>query len=147
RYAPALQSEWSRYLARSAELYARDTAVMGKELRGLGRTAMVRAPYTHDFSVKPWMTPAWFRSDSAARMAENILSFQAPNGGWSKHVDFTAHPRQPGESYYAEDTTWSWISTIDNDQTTEEIRFLMRAELAHPKLAGRAVAAIRRGVD
>jgi len=46
--------------------------------------------------LKEPFTPAWFATDSARRIAESILSFQAPNGGWSKHVDFAAHSRQPG---------------------------------------------------
>lgn len=120
---PKERTAWQRYLARSAALYARDTATMNAELRSLGRTTMTRAPYTHDFSVKPYMTPAWFATDTARRMAESILSFQAPNGGWSKHVDFV-RPRKPGESYYAESDEWGWISTLDNDQTTEEMHFL-----------------------
>ena len=36
--------------------------------------------------------------------------------------------RQPGESYYAESDRWEWISTLDNDQTTEEMHFLARAD-------------------
>ena len=55
---------------------------------------MMRAPYTHDFSVKPFMTRAWFAIGHRPAMAEAVLSFQAPNGGWSKHVDFTQHPRR-----------------------------------------------------
>jgi PelA/Pel-15E family pectate lyase len=128
KYAPKSQGEWKAYIQRSREQYTRDTAAMGRELRGAGLTAMTRPPYTHDFSYKPYMTPAWFATDSARRMTEIILSFQAPNGGWSKHVDFTQHARRTGESYFAEDTTWNWISTIDNDATTEEIHFLARAD-------------------
>ncbi|MDB4875054.1 MAG: pectate lyase [Gemmatimonadetes bacterium] len=130
KYAPAQRREWTSYLQRSHDRYTRDTAAMGRELRAAKRAAMTRAPYTHDFSVKPYMTAAWFAADSARRLAENILSFQAPNGGWSKHVDFADHPRRVGESYFAEDTTWNWISTIDNDATTEQIHFLDRADRA-----------------
>jgi PelA/Pel-15E family pectate lyase len=153
RLSAAEQREWSAYLTRSRALYARDTTAMRTELRAAGKSSMTRAPYTHDFSVKPSMTPAWFATDSAARMAEIILSFQAPNGGWSKHVDFTAHVRRPGESYFAEDTTWSWISTVDNDATTSEILFLRRAEFAHGALAAdtrvsaRIVPAVQRGLE
>ena len=136
---------WMAYLASSRAMYARDTASMHQELRTLGKTEMVRAPYTHDFSVKSYMTPAWFAGDSARRMAESILSFQAPNGGWSKHVDFAAHSRQPGESYYAESNEWEWISTVDNDQTTEEIHFLAHADSAHHD--PRYERAISRGID
>jgi len=143
--APASQRAWLSYLARSRTQYTRDTAAMGHELRTAGLTVMTRGPYAHDFSVKPEMTPAWFTSDTAQRMANVVLSFQAPNGGWSKHVDFTKHARQPGESYFAESADWEWISTIDNDQTTEEIHFLARADRA--RRDARYEQAVVRGID
>src|SRR5437879_8396961 len=125
KYAkPSMAREWTHYVDRSIAQYMRDTAAMGAELRAAGLNAMTRAPYTHDFSVRPAMTRKWFESDSARRMADAMLSFQAPNGGWSKHVDFMLHPRGRGESYYGESSDWEWISTIDNSSTTEEIRFL-----------------------
>ena len=145
KHSSTLQREWTTYLARSRDAHARDTAAMHRELVKANKKEMTRAPYAHDFSVKPNMTRAWFATDSAQRLARNILSFQAPNGGWSKHVDFAAHERLPGESYFAESDQWEWISTIDNDATTEEIRFLARADSAHPdKRYGQAIA---RAVD
>ena len=130
KYAAPQQREWNDYLGRSRAQYAKDTSAMHRELRAAGLPAMTRGPYAHDFSVKPSMTRAWFATDSAQRMARAILSFQAPNGGWSKHVDFTLHERAPGESYFAESAEWEWISTIDNESTTEEIHFLARADSA-----------------
>jgi PelA/Pel-15E family pectate lyase len=145
KFAPAAAREWDAYIARSRTVYARDTASMQRELRKAGRQEMLRAQYTHDFSVKPYMTRAWFATDSAQRMARVILSFQAPNGGWSKHVDFSVHERQPGESYFAESADWEWISTIDNDATTEEIHFLARADSA--RRDPRYERAIARAID
>jgi PelA/Pel-15E family pectate lyase len=145
KYAPTSKSEWTAYVQRSRQQYTRDTAAMGSELRAARLTAMIRGPYTHDFSVKPGMTPAWFATDSAQRMASIILSFQAPNGGWSKHIDFTKHERAPGESYFAESADWEWISTIDNDQTTEEVHFLVLADRAHRD--ARYERAVVRGID
>ena len=142
---PDEQRDWFAYIGRSTAEYAHDTAVMHRELRQAHLREMTRAPYTHDFSVKPYMTPAWFATDSARRIADAIVSFQAPNGGWSKHVDFALHARQPGESYYGESNEWQWISTIDNDQTTEEIHFLNLASRAHAD--PRFDRAIARGVD
>ena len=107
---------------------------------------MTRGPYAHDFSVQPSMTPAWFASDSRAPIADVILSFQAPNGGWSKHVDFSQHARRPGESYFTESADWEWISTIDNGATTEEIRFLA-ARRQRRKRDERYERAILRGID
>lgn len=142
---PAERAAWNAYIARSAAQYAIDTAAMSRELRAVHRRRMTRAPYTHEFSVKPEMTPAWFASAPGRRMAEVILSFQAPNGGWSKHVDFTEHVRQPGESYFAESDAWEWIATIDNNQTTEEIHFLDLANRSHRDR--RYEAAVARAVD
>jgi PelA/Pel-15E family pectate lyase len=145
RLPAAERAAWSAYLARSAAQYASDTSAMNRELRAAQRDKMTRAPYTHEFSVKPAMTPAWFASDAGRRMADVILSFQAPNGGWSKHVDFTQHTRRPGESYFAESDDWEWISTTDNNQTTEEIHFLDLANRAHRDR--RYEAAVSRAVD
>ena len=136
---------WLAYIARSHEQYMRDTAAMRRELRGAGKSTMTRAAYAHGFEVGPEMTPRWFATDSARRLADAILSFQAPNGGWSKHVDFSQHVRQPGESYFAESADWEWISTIDNGSTTEEIAFLRAINRATP--AAKYADAIRRGVD
>ncbi|MGH7617098.1 MAG: pectate lyase [Gemmatimonadaceae bacterium] len=145
KYAGAKRAKWTAYVRRSRDRYTADTIAMRAELRGANTTSMTRAPYTHDFSVKPFMTAAWFRTDTARRMAGVILSFQAPNGGWSKHVDFALRPRAKGESFYAESADWEWISTVDNDATTEEIRFLALADKAHHD--GRYGAAISRGID
>jgi PelA/Pel-15E family pectate lyase len=145
RYARADSAAWIAYMLRSERMHARDTASMNAELRRIGRDTMSRAPYTHDFDVKPFMTRAWFATDSARRMAESILSYQAPNGGWSKHVDFTQGLRQPGQSYYAENNAWGWISTLDNSSTTEEIRFLALANAVRPDARYRAAAL--RGIE
>jgi PelA/Pel-15E family pectate lyase len=106
---------------------------------------MVRAPYAHGFEIGPEMTSRWLAADSARVLADVILSFQAPNGGWSKHVDFSQHVRQPGENYFGESPDWEWNSTIDNGSTTDEIRFLQLINHARPN--ARYVGAIRRGVD
>jgi PelA/Pel-15E family pectate lyase len=143
--SPIERPLWTAYIAQSRAQHTRDTAAMGRELRSLGRSQMTRAPYAHGFEVGPEMTPRWFGTDSARRLANVILSFQAPNGGWSKHVDFSQHVRQPGESYYGESPEFEWISTIDNGSTTEEIAFL-RA-MNHVKPDARYSEAIRRAVE
>ncbi len=115
---------WQAYLRRSRALGARDRAVMAAELRTLGRAAMVRAPYTHEFGVAPHMAGAWFASDSARALARNLLSWQTPAGGWSKHVPMRLRPRQPGESWYSENDQWRYIGTFDNDATVTQLRIL-----------------------
>src|SRR5207244_1683484 len=34
--------------------------------------------------------------------------------------------------YFSENTSWQYIATIDNDSTTDEIRFLAEAQAARP---------------
>jgi len=145
RLEPDHRTEWDAYLARSRARYAADTAAMHAELRASGITAMTRAPYAHAFAVDDSMTDPWFATPAARRIADIIVSFQAPNGGWSKHVDLTQHARRPGESYFAESADWEWISTVDNDQTTSQIDFLARENAVHRD--PRYEQSIRRGID
>lgn len=94
---------------------------------------MTRAPLLKEsFEYQPkTMTAEFFRTDSARKMADNMLTFQTPSGGWSKHVSFTGGPRQPGQSFYSENDKWQYIATLDNGSTTSEIRFLHQAAVAH----------------
>ena len=117
--------EWLDYLERSRQQRARDSAVMAAELRSIGKTRMVKAPYAHAFEITRKMTPAWLASDSARGIAENLLTFQAPNGGWSKHVDYSKGPREKGQSWFSESDRWQWIATIDNSSTTEQMQFML----------------------
>lgn len=128
-------SAWLDYIARSREQRAVDSAVMAGELSSLGRAEMTRAPYARTFEITSAMTPGWFASDSARAIAQNLMSFQTPNGGWSKHVDYAAGPRQPGQSWFSESNAWQWIATIDNSSTTEQLQFLARIDSARPAAA------------
>jgi PelA/Pel-15E family pectate lyase len=129
---PAAQRDaWTRYIEESRRLAARDRLSMEAELRAAGLTRMTRAPYAGAaFDLGERMTDDWFRSDTARRIADNLLSFQTPSGGWSKRTDFS-RPRRPGESYYSESDGWTYIPTIDNGATTGQLHFLARAYAAH----------------
>ena len=140
------RSAWTAYIARSRLKHAAERAAMAAELRTAGRDRMTRAPYVREaFEVTSRMTQSWFRSDSGRQLAASILSFQTPSGGWSKHVDFTGTPRQPGQSYYSETDGWSYIGTIDNGSTTNQLLFLAAANAAAPD--ERYQAAFLRGLN
>jgi PelA/Pel-15E family pectate lyase len=128
---PAQREAWTRYVEDSRRLAARDRATMDAELRAAGLARMTRAPYAGAaFDLGERMSDEWFRSDTARRIADNLLTFQTPSGGWSKRVDFS-RPRRPAESYYSESDGWTYIPTIDNGATTGQLRFLARAYAAH----------------
>jgi PelA/Pel-15E family pectate lyase len=130
---PAERAAWTRYLERSERLAALDRGSMDRELRAAGQARMTPGPFRRAFHLEPEMTAAWFKRDEAARMADNLLTFQTPSGGWSKRVEVLLRPRKPGESYFSENDGWQYIATIDNDSTTEELRFVAAAQAAHPE--------------
>jgi len=74
------------------------------------------APGWRDYSDK---SVEWFRSDQAVRVAENILSWQSPAGGWLKNVDTMS------TSFTGDGNELN--ATFDNGATTGELRFLARA--------------------
>ena len=84
---------------------------------------------------------SWYRGAEARRMADDVVSFQTPAGGWSKNTDFTQSPRAPGELFGTENgslflstndfdtpenASWDYVGTFDNDSTTTELRFLAK---------------------
>ena len=123
---------WLAYLQRSRAQRAVDSARIAAELAAIGQPQMTQAPYARSFEIRPQMTAGFFASDSAGFLADNIVSFQAPNGGWSKHVDYGKGPRARGQSYFGESRQWSWISTFDNSSTTEQMRFLALRDSVRP---------------
>ena len=145
RLPAAERASWTRYVERSRATMRQERATMAAELRAAGLERMVPAPNVRAaFAIRPYMTPDWFRSDSGRRLAESVLSFQTPTGGWSKHVDYTQGARRPGMSWYAENSSWSYIGTLDNQATTTQIEFLALAHAATGDERQRAGA--RRGL-
>jgi len=146
RLAPGERAAWERYQASSRRDRERDRALIAAELRAAGQARMTRAPFVRQsFELTREMDDAWFRGDSERRMAEVILSFQTPSGGWSKHVDMRGEPRRPGQSFFSESEAWQYIATIDNNSTTDELRFLSR--LARVRPGARYAEAFQRGID
>lgn len=80
---------------------------------------------------------AWFATDEAKRITENILSFQADAGGWPKNIDTTAEPYRGDRSKLQ--------PTFDNGATTDELRFLARAYKATKDQ--RCRTAVEKGID
>jgi pectinesterase len=140
----AERAAWEAYTATSRRLAQADRAALDAELRAARRSAPIAPPSGPDFRILPEMTDAWFRGDEARRMAESILSYQTPAGGWSKHIRFADGPRVSGQGY-AEGARWHYVGTIDNGATTTQLRFLLRADLV--RRDGRYRAAFLRGTE
>ncbi|AMY12518.1 pectate lyase [Luteitalea pratensis] len=121
----AQRPAWTAYLEASDAARAVDHAALDRELRGLGTNPLARAPLGR--SMDPWLDKgdAWYASDEARRIADVVISYQTPSGGWSKRLDFTGGSRQPGQGYSAEGD-WSYVATFDNDATTTQMQFISR---------------------
>jgi PelA/Pel-15E family pectate lyase len=139
------RAEWERYIERSQRTRARDQDSMARELEDVGATAMTRAPHGKGFRFDRKWTREWFGSAEARRLADSVLSFQTPSGGWSKRVDMTRGPRRRGQSYFSENDRWSYIATLDNDATISQLRFLAAVHAAHPE--ARLAQAFERGIE
>jgi PelA/Pel-15E family pectate lyase len=120
----AQQAPWRAYLAQSAALKAADAAALAAE-RGAGPVPAEPPEGRNGGSGMPLnRNAAWYRSPEARHVADVIVSFQTPAGGWGKNVDRTGPTRQRGQNYVA--TGHSFVGTIDNNATTTELRFLAR---------------------
>jgi PelA/Pel-15E family pectate lyase len=144
---PAVQrSAWLKYLDRSEKLRQADKDVFSAELKRAGIAAPIEPP--HGFSARGIpldRDPSWYSGAEAQRIADNIVSFQTPAGGWGKNLDMSKGPRQAGERYgpnnlsrylapndfdTPKEPDWNYIGTIDNDATITQIEFLAKVTSA-----------------
>lgn len=147
---PALErQQWSAYLARSRALMAADKAALAAE-REAGTMPAGPPEGSPEVSMPLDRTPEWYATAEARRVADNIVSFQTPSGGWGKNQDRSGPARRPGQSYvpienlpgYARgdiqalDTAWRYVGTIDNGATITEMRFLARVQRTLPGTEG-----------
>jgi PelA/Pel-15E family pectate lyase len=144
RLDDARRGAWTAYVARSRRLHDADTSSMQAELRSSGLARMTKAPYAAPmFDLAGERDDAWFHGEDARRLADAVITWQTPSGGWSKRTDMS-RPRRAGESYYSETDAWHYIPTLDNGATTGQLRFLQRVIAAQPE--PRHVDAWRRGI-
>lgn len=115
----AEQPAWRDYFARSTQARATDEKFYADELKAHNLTAPLVPAHGPSLTLKE--PAAWYATADARRIADIIVSFQTPAGGWNKSNDFTDHLRRPGErsGYEA-----GYVGTIDNGATVEPLRFL-----------------------
>lgn len=130
RYAHRLEKmadadAWRTYFTKSDEWTAKHTAALALE--------------TKDAPPKP--APSAGNQTLTPDLAETVLSYQLPCGGWSKAVSYRQGPRKPGTQWTSQEDPWHYAGTFDNRATTSELRFLATIGTDAAK------AALRRGVE
>jgi PelA/Pel-15E family pectate lyase len=126
---PAEQPAWITYLERSEQNARADRAALQAELDALAMTTALRAPVGGNFKLPDGRDPSWYASDEARRLADVVLSYQTPAGGWSKHTAYSRGPRKGGTQWGSQNEPgrpWHYIATFDNRATTEELYLLAR---------------------
>ncbi|WP_161554747.1 pectate lyase [Ereboglobus luteus] len=122
---------WEDYVSRSRAAARADQAAVEAELAAqTPRAATTRAPDGPDFKMPSPFGDAWHGTATAQKLADIVLSYQTPSGGWSKHTDYSQGTRKPGmlwSSQYAPGKSPHYLATFDNGSTTGQMRFLAAA--------------------
>jgi PelA/Pel-15E family pectate lyase len=129
----AEQAAWMDYLEKSQTLARADEAALQAEVAANKLAVALRAPSGGDFKLPRKAGDAWYAGDEAKALTESILSFQAPSGGWSKHLGFGQGPRKSGMQWTSQSDPGKpahYLATFDNSSTTAEMHFLANAWLA-----------------
>ena len=130
------------YRALSSSLADADQRAFAQELEVSGRAEPLAAPPTNRFGFDPDASDDFFKTDEARRVADIILSYQTPSGGWSKRTDMSVTARKPGQMLGVEE---HYIPTFDNGATTTQIWFLARTYNAQQK--PRYAQAVARAIE
>ena len=134
---------WQRYIERSDSVRTVDRAALHAAQKAAGVHALAAAPTGSGFYVGKSMTAEWFSSSEAAHIADILASYQAPNGGWSKRIEFAR--ARPSGGAFTSDGNALWLSTLDNGATTEQLKFL--GAYINASESSRHRAAFQRGVE
>jgi PelA/Pel-15E family pectate lyase len=154
---------WYDYMNRSIAQRALDRATLAAELpAGATPPPPPQAVGGGHYNMPLDRDPAWYGTAEARAIADNMVSFQTPAGGWSKNQDRTIH-RLRGQRYANDaehmdldmenfdapvDRFWTFVGTLDNDATTTEMRFLAKVAAQAPGRQGDAWrASIVKGVN
>jgi len=162
------QKAWLQYLERSEKQKAIDKQTLADEQKAAGNNNPKHASAGRGmFALRADHAPEWWTSDEAIKAAQNMVTWQVPDGGWSKNIDIVSKPRAPGDLYDSDnldrlpgtadfdkpvDPNWHYIATLDNNSTWMQIRFLAHvttALLAAHRDADAAPfrASVQRGVE
>jgi PelA/Pel-15E family pectate lyase len=162
---PAAQRPaWKDYLKRSDRQQKADADFLRSEMKKFGLKQATNTPASRSSrSVPMGREEAWYGGSEARQIADIVVSFQTPAGGWSKQINMTQRARQPGELFASASGSrfltvtdydrlpggdWNYGGTFDNEATIAQLRFLAKVGVAQPAGQGdKYRAAFMRGLD
>ena len=90
----------------------------------LGDPAMGQVRFSKNLLKK---NDDWFRSDEAKTIADSVIQYQSPQGGWPKSTDLAKPPKSPKD---IPPPGRGRANSFDNDATTVPMQFLARTSHA-----------------
>jgi len=135
----AQQSGWRKYLEHSDRQLRADQAFFFHEMKQHSVKQTLMPPQGRRLSLRE--RAGWYGQTEGQRIADIVLSFQTPAGGWSKNLDMTQHRRSPGEQFSHDNVSsliansdndvpraknWNYVGTFDNDATITQLRYLAK---------------------
>lgn len=70
--------------------------------------------------------PAFFKTEEARRIGDQVLAYQRVTGGWPKNVDMTRRLTDAELAQVLSDRSRAYDTTIDNGATSQQIAYLAR---------------------
>jgi len=149
----AERGPWLEYLARSQAQMKADREALAAELpAGATPPPAPQAVGGNEHNM-PLDRPAeWYATAEARAVADAVVTFQTPAGGWSKNQDRRI-ARLPGQRFSNDaetmeqnpanfdapaDRFWTFVGTLDNEATWSEMRFLAKVAVHAPGPEGDA---------
>jgi len=136
------QSAWNKYLENSKQKFRADQDYLAVELKKHGLKESLPAPKGKRENRLSLRQPAgWYGQAEALRIADIVISFQTPAGGWCKGVDNTLRRRARGGQFYGDNSImrlegtdrdkprisdWNFVGTFDNGATSTQLRYLAK---------------------
>lgn len=159
----AERGAWADYLARSQAAQQAERAALAAELPAGATPPPPPLAIRGNSSHMPLDRPAaWYGTAEARAVADAIVTFQTPSGGWSKNQDRSL-ARLPGQRFSNDaetmeqnpanfdapaDRFWTFVGTLDNNSTWTEMRYLAKVAARSPGRQGDAWrASVIKGVN
>lgn len=147
------RAAWKTYLERSEVQRAADKAALAAERKSVHLIPPPPEEHAHDNSMPLDRDAAWYGTPEARHVADVIVSFQTPAGGWGKNQSRSGALRLRGQAYVPNnisnylakgdfdtprEPSWNYVGTLDNNATTTELNFLVLAAKQTPGPEGDA---------
>lgn len=157
------QAVWFEYLQNSQAALLADQKSLAEEIKSAGLKGVLPAHKNTKSGITVDLAAPWYAKPEALHIADVILSYQTPSGGWSKNLNMSGEPRPKGGHFSSEtdskfsgpgendDTPadgWSYVGSFDNGATILQLKFLARVLSSVDKDKNtRYQAAFIRGLD